>query len=337
MKCDGRSCCRTGERGSVLIVGLWVLLFLSTLALAVGRLVGGQLELAHRMRGRSQAYYIAKAGVEQSIVLLEADTNGWDGTGERWAGSAADFAHVPCGKGAFTASYQSERSDGSVTTNYGLTDECGKIDVNEAGPLLLRSVLEVAGQMDGASAARLADQIVTVRVVRVEDQLPGGTQGAGFGLRRGPFDSIYELQLVDGMEQTVFDRIRDHVTVYGGSRVNLNTADRLVLVSLACCGSGETMRGAGEGLARKLLQFREGGHVFTSHLGSSLSEDLSAFVPVGEIERQLLERMVPYVTVSGERFRGVVCGSLSADTSAWREVNFVWDRSNRRIRFWHED
>jgi type II secretory pathway component PulK len=319
-------------------VGLWVLFFLSALALAVRSYVEGQVELARRISGRDRAYYAARAGVERAISIVDADTNGWDATTERWGRSAGDFRDIPCGEGTFTISHVTEQADGSTVTNFGLDDEQGRIDINQAGVDMLRALLEVAGEMDPQAAAKTAQAIGEQRTP--EADRAGGDRifPAGLGLRAGPFDSIYALLLLDGMVPPVFERIRDHVTVCGGFRVNINTADRLVLLSAATrAATDAATRGVGEGLVTKILRFREAGNVFTGFLGAQLIDSLASSTQLTGQERELLGRMAPVLTVRTDTFRGTVGGRFSGDPAQRREITFVWDRKHRKIRSWHED
>jgi hypothetical protein len=320
----------------VLIVGLWALFLLSSLAVAVRAHVAGQLELARRISGRTRSYYIARAGVEQAVALLRADSNGWDAVTEPWGNNPALFDRIPCGAGVFSLTYVTERAGGGMVTNFGLEDECGRIDINEVGAELLQSVFEVAGELDPDSAGKLAEAISISRIPETE-RTGHGPPRAGLRLHAGPFDSIYELLLLEGMDRKVFERVRRCVTVAGSFRVNINTASEPVLLSVAQRAAGKGSQAACRGLVQRILRYREAGNAFTDQLGAQVEASLAGFGALTEGERQLLGRMAPMLTVRSDRFRGTARGVVSGDQTLSREIVFVWDRNNRNIRFWHED
>jgi hypothetical protein len=113
-----------------------------------------------------------------------------------------------------------------------ITDEASKIHLNYASQSLLRYLMQERGVASG-TANTVATNIVSYR-------------GASL---TNPFDSVEELQQVTGMTQTIYNLIRDYVTVYSFintnsyrptsstvpiSRVpaNINTASREVLEAI---------------------------------------------------------------------------------------------------------
>ncbi|MDP3940346.1 MAG: type II secretion system minor pseudopilin GspK [Deltaproteobacteria bacterium] len=67
-----------------------------------------------------------------------------------------------------------------------------------------------------------------------EDQYYNSLKDA-YSSKNGPFDSVAELQLVEGVDDKLFALIRDAVTVYpfdGGGAINVNTAPERVLRSI---------------------------------------------------------------------------------------------------------
>lgn len=113
--------------------------------------------------------------------------------------------------------------DGEIES-VSITDESGKVHLNYASQSLLRYLMVERGIADG-TANTVATNIVTYR----------GTNS---------FDTVEELQQVTGVTSTIYDAIKDYVTVYSyintsatrptGSRapVNINTASREVLEAL---------------------------------------------------------------------------------------------------------
>ncbi|MGY3449876.1 general secretion pathway protein GspK [Bradyrhizobium sp. USDA 4353] len=104
-----------------------------------------------------------------------------------------------------------------------IQDELGKIDINQAAPALLASLLRSAG-LNADAAAQLADKIVDWRTTTELKHL-NGTKEFDYRMansphrpRNGPFQSVDELLLVMDMTPALFQRIEPAVTVYSGSQ-----------------------------------------------------------------------------------------------------------------------
>jgi len=129
-----------------------------------------------------------------------------------------------------------------VVTNYGLRDDSGKINLNAAtnanGRELIRSLLELAGGVDRDEAEQIADHLADWidedHVVREHGNESWGGDGSGREHYNGRMGAVDELLLVDGVSKQLYGMIKDHLTVHGDRvAINLNTADTIVLASLA--------------------------------------------------------------------------------------------------------
>jgi hypothetical protein len=312
---------------------------LALLAVAVGAYVDSRLTFARRIEQRILGYHAARTGIERSLVILKQDTNGWDALTEPWASSPKDFSNIVCGAGVVSVCYEVDRADGGRGTNYGVGDEQSRIDLNLARVELLATLLQEAGGMGAEPAARLAEALNAARTKPVENK-PGLSEKTGWQdsrFQRGPFQSVEEVRWVQGMTEAVFLKIRGHVTVHGGMRVNLNTAGAGVLRVLARrAGSGSGVAGV-ETLGKKILQFRERGGIFKTYLGSGLVEALGPDARLTEDERSRLYGMAPYVTVATDHVRGWAVGAPLKSPGEARRLDFVWDRKLNKFAFWHED
>ena len=330
----------SGDQGSILILALWVIFMLAVLAVAVGAYIDGRLALARRLEQRMVGYYAARVGVERGMARLLQETNGWDGLGEPWSDCPADFSNVVSGAGVFSLFYVVERSDGGSNVIYGVWDEQSKIDINQGRIELIIALLEAAGGLSTEGASRVGEAINVART-RLVDKFPaiGGKTGwVNPQMEPGPLKSIYELRWIKGLTPELFDKIKEHVTVFGGNRVNLNTADPVVLQSLGRLGGGGGAT-ATQSLARKILQFRERGGIFKTYLGAGLVEAMGDETRLTGDERRLLYGVTPYVTVVSDHFRGHAEGGMASGPAhnQCRKIDFVWDRKERKFEFWHED
>jgi len=332
------SSCHAGDRGSILILTLWVIFLLALLAVAVGAHIDGRLALARRMEQRTTGYFAARAGVERSLLILDRDTNNWDSLTEPWADSRADFSNGVAGAGVFSALYSHDLAGGGQVTNYGVMDEQSRIDLNAAKVELLAALLRETGGLEAEPAMKVASAMKTAGT-RPPPGSPGLTADRCWvdsRLERGRFQSVEEVRWVWGMTDDLFEKIKNHVTVHGGC-VNLNTADTMVLKALlARTGSGD--RASLESLTRKILQFRQSGGIFKTYRGVGVVEALGPDARLTEGERSRLYALDPSsVRVASDHFRGQVVGAPSKTAGESRMIVFVWDRKHHKIEFWHED
>jgi type II secretory pathway component PulK len=322
----------------VLIVVLWGLFFLGSLAVAVGLSVGARVEGVRRLSDRLGAHYAARAGVERSKTVLSLDTNAWDATSERWADSPADFKDVRCGEGIYSVCYLVEKADGTQGTNYGMRDEQAFINLNsERLTGALAALLRTAGGMDAVRAATLADNVrKAVAATKQDGQAPPVADGAWIAssIPGGPLRSVYELLWIKGMDDAVLEKIRNHITVHGGARVNINTADAIVLMSMIE-SAGPLAAGVAESLARKVLNFRGNGGKFQSISG--LSAAIGRDSALSEEERRALDSLSGLTVVASDHYRGVARGKMRGREASVQTVEFVWNRKLKRIEHWHED
>lgn len=325
--------CRAGEAGSILVLALWALFLLGMLAIAVSAHVGTRIELARHMKTRVRAYYAARAGAQAGMAILQLETNSWDALVERWANSPKDFRDMSCGEASYSVYNVIQKADGSFSTNYGLGDEEARIDLNSRYPELLESLLTTAGGVSSEDAALLTERI---RAARMNKTLPDGNVWADSSVSGGPFLSVHELLWIRGMSREVFDRIRDHITVNGGDRVNINTAAPAVLVALfRRKGPSQASVDVTGSLTRKILSFRERGGIFENN--RNLAEAFPDQRLLSQDEINQLNEASPFVTVKSDHFRGHVIGVLKGTATVTQSLDFVLSPAQRKIEYWYED
>ncbi|MDN3511355.1 MAG: general secretion pathway protein GspK [Candidatus Jettenia sp.] len=105
--------------------------------------------------------------------------------------------------------------------------------------------------------------------------------------KNGPFESIEEMALVKGVTPHIFEMIREHLTIYGAGKINVNFASREVFSSIPMITSE---------IAEAIIQFRK-------KWGSvkridSLKDILSQFGIVGKDYQKILN----YLTISDSNY-----------------------------------
>ena len=331
------------EQGSILIVVLWSLFFLAALALVINISITPQLDLAMRLRDRGMLYYFAKAGIKRAIIEIKADETGkYDTLNESWSHDEEAFKEIELtDEGYFNLEHLLDgKEDAEEEKRYGLVDEEGRININTAPVDVLRNLFEIIGEASFQEATDIADSIVDWRD---EDEEPSdnGAESpyyqdldSAYFCKNAAFEVLEELLLVREMTQTIFDKVKDYITIYGEGAVNINTADVLVLQSL----------GMSDTLAEKILLFREGDDGREATEDDNFFDNTQTVTTVLSGKRSLspeetgqLDGIVGdgLIGVRSDHFRGHSLGGF-LDRDVFMEIVFVINR-DEEILYWREN
>jgi DNA uptake protein ComE-like DNA-binding protein len=308
------------------------------LAVAVHAYVMPYAELSGKLTDRTQMRYFANAGVERAIFEVENDaTELYDVLNDSWSSDDEAFNNVAIGRGAFSA--VKDAAIAGDKPEYGLTDEESKININKVPQQVLKDLFEKVAQVDAESANAIADAIIDWRD---EDDIPqkDGKEndyyqslGLPYDCKNGNFEVAEELLLVGGVLPEMFEKIKNHITVYGEGSVNVNTAGVPVLESL----------GMDEALARKVVNFRTGSssakegeipeNVFPE--AASIAALLEKTGALSGDEIAQIQRATALLGVRSDNFRGRITGFYVREGKT-EKIEFVYDRKEKIVKFWRE-
>jgi len=332
------------NKGSILIIVLWALFILGALAVAISGYVRAGISIADKLSEMTRNYYIAKAGAERAILEVKNNdtTEKYDALTDTWSANDAVFRKSPLGNGNYSIVKRPDASDDGPAARYGLSDEEGKINVNKAGVNVLKDFLEIAGGVSPEDSLAIAASIVNWR----SPEETALKEGAGafhyqalsrpYKARNAEIEVPEELLLVQGMTSGIFNKIKNHLTIYGNGAVNINTADKIVLRSIGMSGE----------LADKVINFRESPadsdnsteevpNFFddTAKIVSYLTkkESISA-EESGKINNLIAQSLLG---VSSDNFSGTAIGRIG-DKAGGSRISFVFDRGNNIVRWWRE-
>jgi len=254
------------DRGSILITTLWIMAILSLLAIGIGFRASLEIRLSKFSMDRLKARYVAKAGIVKSLGYMEDDENKIDTLyecGISFEKKEEDVLKAMFGeesnklkRGAFSVHYEVEvesGDEGEITTKrmYGLVDEERKLNINirkltqnesitketrkDFVTMLDRLLPDPEGEIEkGAMINALVDW-------QDPDDLPlqDGAEKTYYESLEFPYqcknkdlEIPEELLLIKGMTREYFGKIRDHITVYGIGKINVNTAPKEVLMAV---------------------------------------------------------------------------------------------------------
>lgn len=207
---------RTDQRGMVLVIVLWIVALLAMMAGGFAYSMRVETRLATSAVERAQARVLAEAGVAYGLAWqLDPEAQ------KQWPpnGDPREWAF------------------GGGRLRIEVTNASGLVNLNNAGPELLKALLAGAG-VDAGDQDRLADAIQDWR--DPDDQsMPHGAESADYRAAGWPkpknanFESVEELGQVLGMTRELQERLASAITVFSyESTVNPELAPARVLRAL---------------------------------------------------------------------------------------------------------
>jgi general secretion pathway protein K len=194
------------ERGSIAILALWGIALIFILIAPVAFATRGEVQIAKNALAESRARLAAEAGTQFGLLrLLRQHDSGdatFDGAPEAW-------------------------QQGSTKVSIAIADEAGKIDLNVAPLEFLSGLFEAAGTPHEAAmllACNVLDRRGDSGVGCPESDVPHA--GRRFAVPE-------ELAELPGIDDRLYDRVADYVTVASGaSAIDPRVAPRVVLMAI---------------------------------------------------------------------------------------------------------
>lgn len=316
-------------KGAVLIITLWIMAILAILSIGIGGRIGLELKITGFSRDSSAAFYMAKAGVKRAIAVLQAEDHNVDSLDEQWSNNDEEtdplFKDIKIGEaGSFTVSYT--LPDKRVL--YGVRDEQRRININNApGEVMARLIAYLDPTAD--DPAEIAANIEDWRDadgVRKDGYPEYDYAEEGYKRKDDLFDAVDEVLLVKGMEPALFDKMKEHITVYpavvSDGKINVNTAPLAVFVAL----------GFSEADAATIMAYRDGDG--TSE-GVSF-EDKNSFTAYLSEAGIPLPAGIALVSCGSTLFRVTSKGYASGGRT-FKTVTCVVSGTGGDILFWNEE
>jgi len=332
------------KSGSILILTVWVLSFLTIFAIGMGSIVSSQLNLASYFKDRLTMYYLAKAGVERATVELITDRNKtYDTLNEDLTNNESFFKEIPLDTGYFSVSYYLKDKTGIDEVFYGAEDEASKININYAPTEALKSLLKIIGEVDDGTASDIAnaildwrDEDIVVSPFGAEDEYYKSLE-LPYKCKNKKFQILEELLLVKGMTPELFSNIKDLITVYGEGKTNINTASFSIFLAL----------GLSNDFAERMIKFRQGSDEKDGTIDDNIFKSVEDMRNIGSMfteESIALNRLISYdiCTVKSDIFRITSSGILKKDKGRElsRTITCVLRRKGEdrpQILYWHEE
>ena len=215
------------NRGSLLIVTLWIVTILGALSVAVARYLSTEVRLTRYRLARQEARELARSGVLVAQQLIRQDSDPVDWSEEPWA-QPLTVSPVP-----------------GRTQTVTITDEERKLNVNTSTSAQLTSLL--------LGDSVLAQAIVDHMDPPAPEQEDRPTDDPPYYAKNGPIAALEELNDVPDMDDARYQTLTSATTPFTagtapGGPLNLNTVDDKVLEAV----------GLRSGTIQTILQYRSG-------------------------------------------------------------------------------
>lgn len=210
---------RTPQHGIALVIVLWVVMLLSIMAGSFAHTMRTETMLVTHAGETARGRALAEAGMAYAAyrLLVQPDPERpWpiDGTPVDWR-------------------------FGADTVAIAVRDAGGRIDINHAARELFAGLLTSAGGLTDEEAEILMDRIEDYRDPDDQERLNGAERaayeqaGRARGPKNAPFESVDELQQVLGVDQDLYRRLADALTVSSRQNgINPEAASAKVLLAL---------------------------------------------------------------------------------------------------------
>ena len=209
---------RGGEKGTILMIALWILAILMLLTVSLAYRASLEIKLSSLTARRIRAREIAREEIYRLARILKNDKNAYDALNEEWA-----------------------LSRGEEPISYTFQDEERKINLNT----FPREVLSALAGVGEEIASAIMDWRDTDDI-----PLPGGAEDIYYISLNPPYhcknnliESMEELQAIKGVTPELFRTLESIATIYGHGKLNINTASEETLgVLLTGLGSPLSLR-----------------------------------------------------------------------------------------------
>lgn len=229
---------KNNEKGMALLLVLIVVTLLTSILMELSYSTLIEQRLAETFRDNTRAYFLARGGITAGQKLLLTDNNEYDALTETWAGGISSY---PVGEGFVSLTVKD--LNGQLGINSLVIGNNPQTVVVDCFYRLLLA-LEVddpaeltAGVIDWLDQGDDTFQLIQtdgldIPVVGAENLYYQGL-ALPYACKNGPLESLDELLLVKGFTKDIFKIVSPYLAVTDSKQININTAERGVLLSLS--------------------------------------------------------------------------------------------------------
>ena len=333
-----KKCKKNKDRGFVLIAVLLVISVLVAIIVEFNYESRMELHLSDNFRNASKALNCAEAGISIAIASLKKNVNLL--SDKRFNSLFSGEIKIPIEEGYCTIVINDESGKININTLKASDDKIIRHRVEQM--LTLLDLLNYKYQGGHSVSYSLIPAIIdwvdydneVTYLPFVKRENKGAENNYYMGLidpykcKNAPFETLNELLLVKGMTSTIFhglsddnelniepvEGIRNHLTIYGDGKVNINTASPIVIQSLSDKMSPS--------LVKSIIEQRS----------IKLFESIGQIQSVPGMTTQVYESIRELITVKPKnRYYNVTSTGMAGDFMRKVQVVLISDSSTARI------
>jgi hypothetical protein len=326
---------------------LWVLTILVIFTVSLGRQAFLDLKLAEYQRDKLKASAWASSGIAKAITVLEKDavdakTKDYDIIQECGVNlngkEPQEIFSFSAGDTGDSFKIGKEDSNGEFV--YGLSDEESKININGTSALDKKKISVLLRESQVGQSEELAAAVINWITAGSANEAARGEKFSVPEELQAALEYFYRnqgypVELSRSRMREVYGRIEGAVTIYGDSKININTASdevlRIFILAIAE-NVGESFsdvpkyRAAGERLFNKLVELRQSAPL-------KKEADIVLGNLTGEEEVNIFTELKPYLKVRSDVFLIPAAGKARAIR---HYIAAAYNRKEQRIVYWHE-
>ncbi len=329
------------EKGFVLIFAIWVLGFLTILAVGIAAGIRQKIVLLKKLDQRDRICHLLDASVKYSTLYISSQlsSSNWVYTPnvkKNLHNNPVDLGQYSLGDDhadiAYTLAEQGEL--------FGVVDEERKINLNFTNADVLSALIEKVLGLKVEDAQKLARALLDWRQYG-ESEVKGffsdeyySNLNEPYVKKDGNYETLDEILLVKGMTKEWYEKLIDYVTIYGDGKVNINTASAEVLSAL----------GLDDAVIEKIFEARQGrdkieatidDHIFQKTF--DIATETKSFTKLLPAEIRSIDSLSQknLLTTTSYFFTARFKAHLAHDTFA-KSIRCVISARENKIVYWQE-
>jgi len=254
------------EKGTIIIMVMWLLAILSLFAVGLGYRSTIELRITGFYLDKIRSSHLGQLAVYKVFSKIANDQKAKvDLLNEYWSNSEEDFNEAVYDKAKITVSHLADNNEEEKVTLYGASDECGKININTVPQPILES--------DYWKENFAMDKDIVEAIIHWRKKGRGGKDldawyktTYNYEARHGFLPLIEELHFLKDFYDSSADknkrraRLINIITCHGKGTVNINTAPKEVLEALFVCQGAKKQFSDSdrEDVVRMVIEYRNG-------------------------------------------------------------------------------
>ncbi len=329
------------EKGFVLIFAIWVLGFLTILAVGIAAGIRQKIVLLEKLDQRDRFCHLLDASVKYSMLYISSQLSS-----SNWVYTPIvkkNLHNNPVDLGQY--SLGDDRADIIYTLAeqgelFGVVDEERKINLNFTTADVLSALIEKVLGLKVEDAQKLARALLDCRQYG-ESEVKGffsdeyySNLNEPYVKKDGNYEILDEILLVKGMTKEWYEKLIDYVTIYGDGKININTASGEVLSSL----------GLDDAVIEKIFEARQGrdkieatidDHIFQKTF--DIATETKSFTKLLPAEIRSIDSLSQrnLLTTTSYFFTARIKGHLAHNTFV-KSIRCVISARENKIVYWQE-